>query len=606
VQTVTELFHQRKRFVVPLFQRTYVWSEDDQWIPLWEDLERQARAFLDLAAAVASPAEPSHFLGAIVVQNAPALGGGAPPTGSIIDGQQRLVTFQILLAAIRDKLRELNHSYVDTFEQLTRNAMPHMREEDAFKVWPTNSDRPSFSQAISIGSLKQLRETFGGVNNQLPVLIRAYKFFAEEFERFISEEWDDAPASKDQRISAVYSVLSAAFRFVVIELDSHEDPQIIFESLNARGEPLLPSDLIKNHLFLEADDDQALRWYPEYWAHFDTEITGNGAERFWRSERPLMRAKRPLIDIFFYMFLLESGDRTDVNAAHLYQEFKSWRIRTRSAQPIEEVLARIRGRSELFAGIINGTLGTRVSRLFDSVLAFDSFVAMPLILHVLAREVPEADKNAALDAIESFLVRRWFCKKPTNGLAAIFSQTLQHLLVQANSELAPTIRERLEGSQTQGHPNWPSDNDFRTAWRTKQLYYQTRIERARLALSLLERELRGGESVDGQLSVEHVLPQKANEHVYPYSVPHATPQQNMERRAQLTDTIGNLSLLESRLNPRAGNRAFAEKRSLYAQNSHVHLNQYFQAHHIWGEIEIEARSDSLFELACRIWPGPGV
>src|SRR4051794_21328396 len=94
-RTMTQLFQLDVRYVIPLYQRPYVWTEAQQWAPLWSDIVTVAEHFL---AEGSGGRPPSHFLGAIVIQqqeHAP----GTPPRFLVIDGQQRLTTLQLLLAA---------------------------------------------------------------------------------------------------------------------------------------------------------------------------------------------------------------------------------------------------------------------------------------------------------------------------------------------------------------------------------------------------------------------------------------------------------------------------------------------------------------------------
>jgi uncharacterized protein with ParB-like and HNH nuclease domain len=97
-----ELFEKERRYVVPLFQRAYVWTEEAQWEPLWDDIETQAReAFTAIRAEEAVPS--THFLGAVVLNVAKVIGKGISRS-EIIDGQQRLTTFQLLLAGGRSDI----------------------------------------------------------------------------------------------------------------------------------------------------------------------------------------------------------------------------------------------------------------------------------------------------------------------------------------------------------------------------------------------------------------------------------------------------------------------------------------------------------------------
>jgi uncharacterized protein with ParB-like and HNH nuclease domain len=99
VRTPQMVFMQPQRLIVPLFQRPYVWNEDNQWEPLWDDVSRVAQRLLNNPTARHHP----HFLGAVVLQQLQNL-AGTMQERTIIDGQQRLTTLQLLLDALRAEL----------------------------------------------------------------------------------------------------------------------------------------------------------------------------------------------------------------------------------------------------------------------------------------------------------------------------------------------------------------------------------------------------------------------------------------------------------------------------------------------------------------------
>ena len=145
VRTPQMVFMQPQRLVVPLFQRPYVWNEENQWEPLWNDVVRIADRLLLRPQDRHHP----HFLGAIVLQQSPR------PTGlmqerTIIDGQQRLTTLQLFLDALHAELVTAEAlPPAMRIEPLITNAVPfRSKTEDQFKVWPTNRDRPAFNAVM--------------------------------------------------------------------------------------------------------------------------------------------------------------------------------------------------------------------------------------------------------------------------------------------------------------------------------------------------------------------------------------------------------------------------------------------------------------------------
>ena len=103
ILSVQRLFDREVHYAVPLYQRPYVWNEEEQWQPLWDDL-------CPLAEMVAEGKEGrAHFLGASVQEVIP-VPAGTTEVRRVIDGQQRMTTLQILLKAFRDVAAARGHS----------------------------------------------------------------------------------------------------------------------------------------------------------------------------------------------------------------------------------------------------------------------------------------------------------------------------------------------------------------------------------------------------------------------------------------------------------------------------------------------------------------
>ena len=244
--SIHEIFEKQRRYVVPLYQRSYVWTQEDQWEPLWEDVVRQAEHCL---SDPHGQVQKTHFLGAVVLNVNTIVGRGLPKS-EVIDGQQRLTTFQILIAALRDYANTKDDDVGSDFERLTENPVRGDGSNEIFKVWPTNSDRASFAKVMSATNPAAVRTAFGGGDGPLARMAEAYLYFYGAVETFVGETGDDE--ERASRLYALYQALRVGLQVIVIELEASDDPQVIFETLNARGQPLLPSDLIRNYVFLQA------------------------------------------------------------------------------------------------------------------------------------------------------------------------------------------------------------------------------------------------------------------------------------------------------------------------------------------------------------------
>src|SRR5882724_578685 len=249
------IFEKKMRLEVPLFQRQYVWSQEQQWEPLWEDICRKFTECLEGRTDA-----PVHFLGAMVLDQK------RTPTGfvekrQIIDGQQRLTTLQLFISAFSDFCRENGSiELADECASYIRNRGKMDDEGDQFKVWPTQLDRAQFKDVILAGSREALEKRHPIIKRKWarkaeprPKMIECYIFFHDQLNDFFFG--DDAICSDedlDARMMKCSQALKNALQVVTIDLDAGDDPQVIFETLNARGEPLLPADLLKNFIFLRA------------------------------------------------------------------------------------------------------------------------------------------------------------------------------------------------------------------------------------------------------------------------------------------------------------------------------------------------------------------
>lgn len=239
------LFEKKARLEVPLFQRQYVWSREHQWEPLWEDICRKFSERLEGRLDA-----PVHFLGAMVLDQKLT-----PSTHverrQVIDGQQRLTTFQLFISAFRDFCREQGcEDLANEAENYTFNrGMMANPQVDKFKVWPTQRDQAQFSDAVTSGSRAAVeqkhpltRRKHARKYDPRPRMIEANLYFHDMITEFFLGSRDETPLASEtdiaMRLEECFQTLKSALQVVVIDLDQGDDAQVIFETLNARGEPL--------------------------------------------------------------------------------------------------------------------------------------------------------------------------------------------------------------------------------------------------------------------------------------------------------------------------------------------------------------------------------
>jgi hypothetical protein len=626
-----ELFDRKMRLEVPLFQRQYVWSREQQWEPLWEDVARKFTDFIEGRLD-----GPVHFLGAMVLaqKQTPVV---HLERRQVIDGQQRLTTLQILLAVLRDFCQEQGcDDLTPEFERHTLNAGKLVDPKiDQFKVWPTQLDRACFMDVMTLRSRQavelrhpQIRQRYARSPDPRPRIIEAYLYFSEAVRRFFLGADGETPVGAElslhDRLDLAFQAMKSALHVVAIDLDEGDDPQVIFETLNARGEPLLPADLLRNYIFLRAGRDHPdyERLYEQYWRGFDDE--------FWRTTVTQGRLSRPRSDLFMQHFL-SSRRAVDIPIKHLYAEYRHWIERgersehgergERPFKSIEEELTVLNSQREDFRRVLEPKDGDPVAPLASFMECFDVRTAYPLMLYLLSLRLGSDEWRRISCTIESYLLRRAVVGWTTKGYNRIFLNLVKQLRKDTSTSPSGVIMHVL--SEQSGESSaWPTDEEFSKAWLTRGMYGDLPRSRIVHILTRLNDTFFTAKSerlkIDSELTIEHVMPQSWYQHwplpdgskgmdqlALQQASTHDPSVVATIRREQLLQTLGNLTLLTQPLNAAVSNAPWATKRGAMENASLLPINLPFRSAATWDEEAILARGKDLLKRAIALWPAPG-
>ncbi|MFG2989930.1 DUF262 domain-containing protein [Streptomyces sp. NPDC048257] len=592
------IFGRDVRYTVPLFQRPYVWDRDDNWAALWEDIRRAVERAEESVQSGDTVAP--HFLGAVVFDEAPHMSSDLE-TRQVIDGQQRLTTLQLFLFAARLSATARDHEksvrLLGKFLENDEDLFDRGRHPDhLYKVWPTNADREEF-RSVMLGK--------GGSGR----LTQAVDYFRQEIDKWLAE----AP-EPHERLGALVQTMREHLRLVVIDLEEHDDAQVVFETLNSRGTPLEHADLVKNLLFRDAEHAGADidRLYRTYWAPFD--------QAEWRTEQTTGRITRSRLDVFLTYWLTMRTQREFTSSA-LFKEFERW-LRSASV-PTEQVFAELTRYAEIYERLDQYPSHGLEGRFLYRMKVMQMSTPMPLLLFLygLSEEVlsPERRRNA-IRAIDSYLVRRAILNLSNRDYNHVF-RDLVAAAAREPGRADEVIIKTLTGMHGQ-HRNWPTDAEFRTALEQDPLYARLYRHRVRILLEALEDELRTdhteqltapiGEQLGSKLTIEHVMPQSWRDNWPPL----ADDPDEGAGRDELVHTLGNLTLVTARLNPTLGNMAWGSKRQWLGEHSLLRLTHGTLLNpppgsgidawaSSWDEDRIRARGAYLASVVLDIWPSAG-
>jgi len=585
--TLREVFGQDQQLRVPLFQRPYVWSREKNWQPLWTDIQNVLTSFAHDDAV--SP----HFMGAVVLDQirTPA---GAMPARQVVDGQQRLTTLQVLLAAVRDSLGALGVAdrYVRALGRLTANEDDMSDDPNAaFKVWPTLVDRAPFRLVMTAGDRDTVEEHTPRGAEQ-PTLVQVYRFFCDEVSAWARQL--GSAEQLDEACDGLVRVLRDKLQLVVIDLGPGDNAQVIFESLNDRGTPLLACDLVKNLLFQLAEDRRlpAERLYSDYWKPFETQN--------WRSHIRQGRLNRPRLDAYLHQYLTMRMVK-EVPVPLLFTTFRRF---ASSIDDLESLMADLARHGTIFQ-VISGIIrpSSREGLFLRRLDTIDTSVVTPVLLHLFG-SYDEKTRWPALEALESWLLRRMVCRQTAKNYNRLLLDLLDEL-TKAHGAPGEVVTDFLL-QQSADSAFWPRDDDIRAVFLSQPLYRQFTQTRLRAVLEGCDRALQTGYgerlTVNETLSIEHLLPQVWETHWPVLADDENGDIMERHRREALKHTLGNLTLVTKKLNPAMSNAGWEKKRADLLQHSALALNRLLAT--VWGPDQILQRSLELTDAFVTEWPRP--
>ena len=530
-----------KQYVVPLFQRPYSWSEK-QWKTLWTDIVEQSRH---------DDGRP-HFFGSIVTTPAKSVPQGVGKY-LLIDGQQRITTTQVLLAAIRDSAARLEDTKLrDRIDgQYLTNA--YEEDDERLKLLPTQDDRAAFRAIIRREVIPESR------------LGTCYRFFQSRLERLTADQLEPIHLAVVDRLS-----------LVSITCDEHDNPHLIFESLNAKGEKLTPADLIRNFLLMRVHVSDQERLFKMYWLPIQQAL-GNDLTEFVRH------------------YLMKEGKI--LTEADVYFDLKD-RLASSTPAQAEAFLRDLHRHGMFYAKFVDSKreADDALAERLDRVRRLKVTVAYPFLLRVFdaydAGSLSREQMLQTFDLLEAFLIRRSICNMPNNQLRRMLPPVFD-AAGGASSAFVDGLRQQLGGRRC------PDDEAFAAALVTEQLYSTAEKNvRLRLILERLERSFNHKEPADiSKATIEHVMPQTLTEAWQQELGDGAT-----EHWARLLHTLGNLTL--SAYNPELSNQSYDAKRKLLI-DSHIELNHYFAQIPRWSPDAILERGRALAQRALKIWGDVG-
>jgi uncharacterized protein with ParB-like and HNH nuclease domain len=568
---IYEFFYNPKaQFIIPLYQRAYAW-----------DVDNCKRLFDDIIKVYKNEL-PSHFFGSIVSVKDNEIEDDV----LIIDGQQRITTVSIIVIALYNAVKNNKIKSIRP-EIIERRISPYLYAEFKtvkrnIKLKPIERDIEAYDALFS-NDIKNFVSGSGITNN--------YEFFYEQILRS-GLSFEDIFESLEKLV------------IIDLRLESSDNPQLIFESLNSTGKDLTEADKVRNYLLMSLNREQQDDYYHKYWTKIEA-YTDNDPSMFIRDYLTIkLRRICNINNIYFYF-----KDYDENNGLDREQFFKD-----------------LLYYAEYYRIVVKGEYpNKRISRKLKQLASIGTYVGVPFYLMFFnyANEVNLGDDEIykVLDITEGYWARRIICGYPANVMQKVYA-TL-HFDVMRIFESHKRRGVTLDSSYSdilkyillkkQGNAVFPKDDEVVSSFATRQIYKLPIDYRC----FLFER-MENGNSVEGNNPIVYDLKHDiaSIEHIMPQTLTRAWEdalggKENAQRiKDKYLHTFANLTL--TGYNTSYSNHIFSDKKkSSYDKNgnkiygydeSKYNLSDYLKRVDQWTETEMINRGEILLREFLELWP----
>lgn len=539
-----------KQFVIPIYQRTYSWQQTQ-----CEQLLRDILRISD------SQDIHGHFVGSVVYFQESLHNVSDVPQLQVIDGQQRLTTVTLLIAALADFTKN-NPDVIETSETKLKNYYLFNAEEDGdlhHKLLLTRRDKQTL-----ISLLK---------GNPLPE--SASRRITENYQFFLSQ-------INQSNAADIYNGLMRLFVVDVALEKNVDNPQLIFESLNSTGLDLSQADLIRNYVLMGQPHKLQTELYEKYWFPMEQGFGEEYTQRF---------------DAFMRDYLsVKTGNISRIG--QVYDEFKQYAFQWLKESTLDALLADVHRYAGFYINMaLHKEPSDKILNIFRRISRIRVDVCYPFLLAVYSdyenQIITEQELIEVLCLVESYVFRRSICGIPTNSLNKTFANLYKSVV---SDHYIESIQAAFLLLTT--YKLFPLDTEFRNALLTKDVY---NFRNGTYLLERLENFNRKETINVDDYTIEHVLPQN--------------PHLNHEWQNQLGDnwkiiqetwlhSLGNLTL--TGYNSEMSDKSFEEKKLTEGgfNDSPLRLNSWMRQAENWNEEQIRHRANDLITKAIQVWQAP--
>jgi uncharacterized protein with ParB-like and HNH nuclease domain/predicted transport protein len=551
--SLLRFLHGAKQFIIPIYQRTYSWQ-----------LKQCKQLLKDILSINEDDHRPGHFIGSVVYLEQDIHTVSEVPQLLVIDGQQRLTTINLIIAAMVEFLKANLEVQIDTNHKKLRNYYLVNSEEDGelyYKLILTKKDKETLQAIIQAKPLP--KEISPRVRDN-------YEFFKSQI--------------TSDNIEAIYNGIQKLFIVDVALERGKDNPQLIFESLNSTGLELSQADLIRNYVLMGQEPAIQKHLYENYWLPMEQSFGNKYAAVF---------------DGFMRHYLtVKTGKISRIN--EVYEEYKEYTQGKIVPDKIEALIKDIFDYSTYYTRMALFQEPDKALReAFKDLNVLKVDVAFPMLLELYKdfyNDLISSEKLLKIVRyIESYVFRRVICGIPTNSLNKTFAGFMKSV---DKENYVESLKAHF--LLISSYRRFPSDTEMRRELLIKDVYnYRSRNY---LLRKLENRDRKERVNVE-EYTIEHIMPQNPNLSAQ-WKTDLGKKWESVQEK--YLHTIGNLTL--TGYNSELSDLPFFTKKTMKGgfRDSPLRLNRNVANKESWNEKSIISRANELIEKTIEIWSCPSL
>ena len=563
-KTIKELLLSGKQFIIPRFQRAYSWDKGN-YKEFYEDILncltiKNGKVIID-----------QYFLGTMLF-----VGDYSENNASkieVVDGQQRLTSITILFSALSDTFIKIGETVLS--EQIFKYIMTTDDDGEEVRILQSNSHYPFFSFFIQDRS-KQIKQEPSSEEEEC--IKDAYKYFFDNLDEtkvrnFLKNNFGDKEVDGISYIEILKGIRDQILNTIFVSISTFDKKQanLIFEILNAKGKRLTDIDLIKNKVFEVLDDVEP----------------ADVAQEKWKNIKSILNSCQESVGLatFYRHFWISKYKK--VSDKKLYNSFNSL-VAPKNKERFLAFLNELEHDVKNYIKIIHPTRDDYDNRkeyfgLVQSLNVLTNYFGIIQVRVALLALFEIKEKGLlTLKELKEIVVKlenfhfayNAIAVLPTNKLESLYSNFAISLRKCVDKEQVRNVIDSLMNEIDKLYPNYQEfeDNFIQLEYSKKE---NPSNVKTKYALNKINSYYSKTEIFDDESSIEHIL---------------------SESLGETTLNIGNLIVLEERLNKEANELSFKEKIKIYRQSSYEWIGKFVDEYDDLSESDFQKRAKSLAML----------